>query len=92
MPYIELGGKHKGIKVLVDQVDADKYGKVSWKLSNSGYAFRTPTKSFYMHRLIMNCPSNMTVDHINGNKLDNRKCNLRICTYNENQYLSLIHI
>lgn len=37
-----------------------------------------------LHRLIMNCPEDMVVDHINGNPLDNRRCNLRIVTQQQN--------
>lgn len=37
-----------------------------------------------MHRLITGAPDGLTVDHINGNGLDNRQCNLRICTLAQN--------
>lgn len=37
-----------------------------------------------MHRVILNPPKDKVVDHINGNGLDNRKVNIRICTQAEN--------
>lgn len=37
-----------------------------------------------LHRLLMNPPDDMVVDHINRNPLDNRRINLRVCTVAEN--------
>jgi len=41
-------------------------------------------RTIYMHRQIINTPLGMETDHINHNGLDNRKCNLRVCTRAEN--------
>lgn len=54
-----------------------------WYLKQEGYAFNKEIG--YLHRLIMNPPKDMVVDHINQDKLDNRRDNLRICTDQENK-------
>lgn len=65
----------------VDNEDFERLKSINWSVSH-GYAF-----NYYkgrMHRYIMNCPEGLVVDHINHDKLDNRKSNLRICTQDEN--------
>lgn len=37
-----------------------------------------------MHRFIMECGANQQIDHANGNKLDNRRANLRFATTSQN--------
>lgn len=73
-------------------VDADVYEliyKFNWCASKQGnkfYALRSENyKNLFLHRYIMNPPKGLMVDHINGDTLDNRRCNLRICTNAENQ-------
>ena len=70
---------------IVDDKNYDWLIQFYWRLTNSGYAYTLIDRRItYMHRLIMNCPDNMQVDHINHIKLDNIENNLRLCTSSQN--------
>ena len=73
--------------VLVDDENYKKLNQYKWCLNSAGYATRrlNSHKSILMHREIMNTPDNLEVDHIDGNKLDNRKDNLRNVSHSVNQ-------
>ena len=74
----------RGHTVLVDQLDYFKVSQYKWHINDNGYAvwrgIRDGKKlTVRMHRLIMDTPDGMDTDHINRNRLDNRRSNLRIC-------------
>ena len=75
----------QGYFTVVDYEDYDKMSKYLWNY-NKGYARRWigNGKSVLMHRELIDVPEGMFVDHVNGNKLDNRKSNLRACTNKQN--------
>ena len=71
------------------KIDKEDYEKVKthkwWIDEKNGYVkSRISRKVVYLHRFVMNCPKGLTVDHINHDKADNCKSNLRICTQREN--------
>jgi len=76
---------------LIDDEDYDKVKKYSWRIDKYGYVVCNPGgKHIKMHRLIMDFPEGLDIDHRDQdnpyNKLDNRKDNLRVVTRGENQY------
>lgn len=77
---------------LVDEDDFAGLSSFSWCLHKDGYAIRYATTSYkkqtaiLMHRFLCGDPENMEIDHINGNRLDNRRSNLRIVTKQQNQW------
>lgn len=90
MKIIKLSGVYgKGLSVTVDDEDFKRLNRWKWHLKSSGYACRTIThnnkkKALLMHRDIMGAETGQELDHINRERLDNRKENLRFCTHAEN--------
>jgi hypothetical protein len=78
----------KGKVAIVDAADYDWLSSFTWFTSEKPggvYACRhVKRKNVLMHRMIMNPPAGKFVDHIDRNGLNNRRCNLRICTFAEN--------
>jgi len=75
--------------VYVDEKDLDKYGYLSASINSiNGHVHirMNPANSPSMlHRVLLNPPANMQVDHINRNPSDNRRLNLRLATNSQNQ-------
>ena len=90
MKKIEL--THK-LFAQVDDEDFEYLNQRKWyaaKIGNTWYATRCQRSDglhikYMMHRIIMNTPNNLIVDHIDHNGLNNQKSNLRNCTTAQNQ-------
>ena len=82
---------------IIDDEDFELVNKYTWSIGTYGYARRNiyiskgKTTAISMHRLIMNAQKGQMVDHINGDKLDNRKSNLRFCNKAKNAMNCKVH-
>ena len=80
-----------GDRFIIDAEDYDKIKEYRWK-TDLGYVTCSVSKgggrsrNVRLHRIIMDAPKGMVVDHINHNPLDNRKCNLRLVSKLENAW------
>lgn len=77
---IKVGSQHAA----VDNWEHELLKEKAW-YENNGYA-RAGNKRGYMHQFIMWAPKGYQIDHINGNKLDNRKENLRVISSKLNKW------
>ncbi len=96
MKYIPLT---QGKFAIVDGENFNQLSKYKWhivKARNTFYAARAinhktsngkyKCETIYMHRFILGAKKGQHTDHKNHNGLDNRCCNIRLCTHRQNQY------
>lgn len=79
-----------GDVVIADADDIGKLSSISWFKQTAGYAAGRKQVNgkrpiILMHRFVLDAKPGSEVDHINGNKLDNRKANLRFVTRSQNR-------
>jgi hypothetical protein len=75
----------KNFSYLVDDDNFEKLNKYSWYTDSNGYAARRKSgKVYFMHREIMNAKKGDIVDHIDTDKCNNFRSNLRFATRTEN--------
>ena len=76
----------KGDRFLVDENDLEVAKRYCWRLTSKGYpATRIAGKLVLLHRLLLDAKQGEIIDHINGDRRDARRRNLRKCSHAENQ-------
>ena len=89
MKKIALSGKNgAGLFATVDDEDFALASSMKWHIDIGGYAVRKGPRPrmavIFLHRLINKTPDGLFTDHINGDKLDNRRANLRTVNKSQN--------
>lgn len=77
--YVEIT-TCKGIVFYIDKIDFDKVKNYSWCVNGTGMVVaRVNGKVVRLQKHLLNYGDDLVVDHINGNTLDNRRNNMRVC-------------
>jgi hypothetical protein len=75
----------KDFIILIDDNYLSFVIQYNWSLNPDGYVYTRKNGNYIsLHRHVLNVKTGDIVDHINGNLLDNRKQNLRVCNHGEN--------
>ena len=79
-------GKIQGYTLVDDDIH-DKYSSLRWCVNKRGYVIGSKhSRITHLHTIVAQTPKGMYTDHINHNKLDNQRSNLRVCTPRQNQH------
>ena len=78
---------------IIDASDFPAVSEFSWSLGKRGYPVAHTSRraesghrTFPLHRFLMNPEDGYDVDHVSGDKLDNRRANLRVCSHQQNMF------
>lgn len=85
MKSLKVSKQHIAI---VDDRDYNMVSEFKWVYTKGYATTKVKNKRIYMHRLILGTPKGLDTDHIDGDKLNNIRCNLRIVTHQENGFNS----
>jgi len=95
VPLSDVGGAKyipltQGKFAIIDADDYERLARYKWychRSRNKFYAYRNKNrKAISMHREVLRAPKDLLIDHVDGNSLNNRKNNLRLCTYAQNAH------
>ena len=84
------GGPSATTHAVIDEADAADVGRFNWRFNGRGYVCRSVRiggfrKTIALHRQLLGVTKySQQVDHIDGDPLNNRRANLRVCTNAEN--------
>jgi hypothetical protein len=97
MKLIPVKSKDQILYAKVDDDDFEKLSKYKWQLHSDNYAIGWDKKKYggsgkmvFMHRHIIRPSDGLQVDHVDGDKLNNCKSNLRQCTDTQNKANSVL--
>jgi hypothetical protein len=80
-----IGYTGNGVAFLFDAEDYETVSNRTWHLSKRGYiTTKILRKNVPLHKLLIKADKGYDIDHISGDKLDNRRGNLRICSHQQN--------
>lgn len=76
----------RGGVAIVDVECAPLLAGRRWRIASHGYAVAGGGNArVYMHRIVTGAAPGTEIDHVNGDRLDNRRANLRPCRHVDNQ-------
>ena len=80
-----IGTFNRGGEFIIDRDDYALLSRYTWLKGKRGYPVTSINrKSITLHRFLLDFPDGYDIDHISGDKLDNRRLNLRVCTHQQN--------